>query len=235
MKEGLGEVGRETMLELFKNAGWVAYPLGIFSVLALAILLERLFTLTRLKTLENAALRSVEGAIAKGDMEIVGEENLAKAPVTQVINHLLPLRHASHESFQQAQDIALSQQRMRLRRYLGTLATIGSTAPFIGLFGTVLGVIGAFEGMQKQGLSGEAMAGGISEALSATAVGLLVAIPAIMAYNYLLGRIQSQMLDVHGHVARLASLIRHGNQTEVAAAAPKFDIAPLPQRGTQEE
>ena len=72
-------------------------------------------------------------------------------------------------------------QRLRLRKYLGTLATIGSTAPFIGLFGTVLGVMAAFQAMSKSGLSGETMAAGISEALSATALGLLVAIPAVMA------------------------------------------------------
>jgi biopolymer transport protein ExbB len=202
------------MLELFKNAGWVAYPLGIFSVLALAILLERLFTLARLKSVENEAIKHVESAVTKGDTAVLRDAQFASAPVVQVVNHLLPLGGATQESYQQAQDIALAQQRMRLRRYLGTLATIGSTAPFIGLFGTVLGVIAAFEGMQTQGLSGEAMAGGISEALSATAVGLLVAIPAIMAYNYLLGRIQAQMLEIHGHVARLAPMIRRSGQEE---------------------
>ncbi len=198
------------MLKLFQDAGWVAYPLAIFSVIALTIVLERLFTLARLHTLENQAVKVVEGALLKGNLAIDTSPEFATAPVMQIINHLLPLRHASHESFQQAQDIAIAQQRMRFRKYLGTLATIGSTAPFIGLFGTVLGVISAFDGMQKSGLSGEAMAGGISEALSATAVGLLVAIPAIMAYNFLLGRIQAQVLEVHSHVARLSPLIRRG-------------------------
>jgi biopolymer transport protein ExbB/TolQ len=108
---------------------------------------------------------------------------------------------------QQAADIALSLQRLRLRRYLGTLATIGSTAPFIGLFGTVLGVMVAFQGMSRSGLSGEMMAAGISEALSATAVGLLVAVPSVIAYNYFLGRVQALLLHIQGHVARLAPLL----------------------------
>jgi biopolymer transport protein TolQ len=120
------------------------------------------------------------------------------------------MRGASNHSLQQAADIALSMQRLRLRRYLGTLATIGSTAPFIGLFGTVLGIMQAFYGMsQGGGLSGERMAAGISEALSATALGLLVAVPSVIAYNYFLGRVQGLLLHVQGHVARLVPML-HG-------------------------
>jgi biopolymer transport protein ExbB len=108
-------------------------------------------------------------------------------------------------------------QRLRLRRYLGTLATIGSIAPFIGLFGTVLGVIAAFQGMSHAGLSNEAMAGGISEALSATALGLLVAIPSVIAYNFLVGRVQAMLLPIQGHVALLTPLVRavHKGSREV--------------------
>ena len=95
-------------------------------------------------------------------------------------------------SVQQAAEIALSMQRLRLRRYLGTLAAIGSTAPFIGLFGTVIGIMQAFYGMSQRGLSGELMAGGISEAPSATALGLIVAVPSVMAYNYFVGRVQAE-------------------------------------------
>jgi biopolymer transport protein ExbB/biopolymer transport protein TolQ len=65
----------------------------------------------------------------------------------------------------------------------------------------------AFQSMSRSGLSGEGMAAGISEALSATALGLLVAIPAVMAYNFLLGRVQGLLLQVQGHVARLTPLL----------------------------
>jgi biopolymer transport protein ExbB/TolQ len=122
------------------------------------------------------------------------------------------LKGATKEGIFEATDIALSLQRLRLRRFLGTLATIGSTAPFIGLFGTVLGVMAAFQAMSKSGLSGETMAAGISEALSATAVGLLVAIPSVMAYNFYLGRVQSLMLIIQGHVARLIPQIEQSVQ-----------------------
>jgi biopolymer transport protein ExbB len=80
-----------------------------------------------------------------------------------------------------------------LKRGLGGLATIGSTAPFVGLFGTVVGILNAFNGMAKAGgATGlAAVAGGISEALVTTAVGLFVAIPAVMMFNYLTGRVEA--------------------------------------------
>ena len=195
------------MLELFQKAGWVAWPLGVMSVLALGIILERLFTMSRLRQLEERAFMILQLALENKDDGMLRDKNIAPAPCTQIVNHLVTLRGASSEAMDQAADIALSLQRLRLRKYLGTLATIGSTAPFVGLFGTVLGVMSAFQAMSKSGLSGETMAAGISEALSATALGLLVAIPSVMSYNYFVGRMQAVLLTVQGHVARLSPLV----------------------------
>ena len=79
-----------------------------------------------------------------------------------------------------------------MKRGLGGLATIGSTAPFVGLFGTVMGILNAFKGISEQKATGlGAVAGGISEALVTTAFGLLVAIPAVMMFNYLTGRVEA--------------------------------------------
>ncbi|HEY0787734.1 MAG TPA: MotA/TolQ/ExbB proton channel family protein [Thermoanaerobaculia bacterium] len=76
-----------------------------------------------------------------------------------------------------------------LKENLGVLATVGATAPFVGLFGTVLGIINAFEGMAKSGGGIASVSAGIAEALVSTAFGLLVAIPAVWAYNYFQGRV----------------------------------------------
>lgn len=195
------------MLDLFKNAGWVAWPLGLFSVLALAIILERLFTLNQMRQLEERAFTALQTALETNNEAALNDPLIAAAPVTQIIRTLRSLRGAEREALQQVADIALSMQRLRLRRYLSTLATIGSTSPFIGLFGTVLGVMSAFQSMSKSGLTGETIAGGISEALSATALGLLVAIPSVMAYNYFVGRVQASLLPVQFHVARLLPLL----------------------------
>jgi biopolymer transport protein ExbB len=205
------------MMELFRNAGWVSGPLGFCSILALGVMLERLFTLTWLGQKEERAFLILKMALEKSDEAVLRDPQVAPAPVTQVIEQLLPLRAADSDSMQQVAEIAIGMQRLRLRRYLGTLATIANIAPFIGLFGTVLGVIAAFQGMSHSGLSNEAMAGGISEALSATALGLLVAIPSVIAYNFLVGRVQSMLLPIQAHVALLTPLVRasHTKNREV--------------------
>lgn len=189
------------MLELYHNSGVVRYPLIVFSVLAVAIILERFWTLAYLKRLEDSAYAALNAA---PDEDTLRRPDVAGSPVARIMQSLLPLRGTSDETIGQAADIALALQRMRLRRFLGTLATVGSTSPFIGLFGTVLGVMMAFKGMSHSGLSGEVMAGGISEALSATALGLLVAVPSIIAYNYFVGRIAMLVLHIQSHVALLA-------------------------------
>lgn len=192
------------LLSLFHNAGIVRYPLLICSVLAMAIIFERVWTLAMLRKLEDATFEGLKAALVQGHLDAVTSREFAGAPVAQILHALTPLRGESEETIAQAADIALALQRMRLRRFLGTLATIGSTTPFVGLFGTVLGVMAAFQGMSKSGLNGDAMASGIAEALSATAFGLLVAVPSIVVYNYMVGRVQLMLLHVQAHVALLA-------------------------------
>lgn len=196
------------MWSLFVHAGWVAWPLGACSVIALAVVLERIYTLSRLRRLEDRAFMMLQLALENQDDAMLRDRQIAGAPVTVVMNTLAPLRGASEESIERTAEVAVAIQRMRLRRYLSSLATIGSTAPFIGLFGTVIGVMAAFQAIGNSGLSGESIAAGISEALSATALGLLVAIPSVIAYNILLNRVQAQMLGVHSHVARLLPLLQ---------------------------
>ena len=194
------------MLELFHKAGWVAWPLGVFSVVAMGIVLERLFTLARIARREDEAFAALKKSLGSGSGLPV-ESELSDAPVMVIMTTVLNVRYASSESIRQTSEIAIAMQRLRLRRYLSLLATIGSTAPFIGLFGTVLGVMQSFQAMKQSGLSGEAMSGGISEALSATALGLLVAIPSVMAYNFFLNRIQGLILPIQSHVAQLTPLV----------------------------
>ncbi len=186
------------MWDLFRQAGWVAWPLGFLSVLAVGVVLERAFTLARLMREEDEVFADLQ----RGSGASAGSAESA-APVAAILRAARPLRHADEATRLQAVEVALAQQRLRLRRYLPALATIGSTSPFIGLFGTVLGVMTAFRAMSHSGLSGETMASGIAEALSATALGLIVAIPAVFAYNYFIGRVQSCVLQIHGHALAL--------------------------------
>lgn len=97
----------------------------------------------------------------------------------------------------------LNQAKLRvlLEKRLGILATFGNNAPFIGLFGTVLGIINAFHSLSKEGseFGVNAVMGGISEALVATAVGLFVAIPSVIAYNYFVRKIKMMLLEMEAN------------------------------------
>ena len=95
-----------------------------------------------------------------------------------------------------------------MKKGLGGLATIGSTAPFIGLFGTVVGIIHAFDGIATTGSGGlAAVSGGISEALVATALGILVAIPAVMAFNYFTGMLERFHVEMNTSSAQLVDFL----------------------------
>ena len=125
---------------------------------------------------------------------------------------------AEHECAPPAEELtaavegAKAKERLRLERHLAFLATLGSNGPFIGLFGTVLGIIKAFHDLAGSELgagAGTVMAG-ISEALVATAVGLMVAIPAVVAFNYFSRRVKVRMTEVDWMAELAASQVRGG-------------------------
>jgi biopolymer transport protein ExbB/biopolymer transport protein TolQ len=100
-----------------------------------------------------------------------------------------------------------------MKKGLGGLATIGSTAPFIGLFGTVVGIIHAFEGIAASGSGGvTAVSGGIAEALVATALGIQVAIPAVMAFNYFTGALERFQLEMAATSSELIDFLNRRSQ-----------------------
>jgi biopolymer transport protein ExbB len=107
---------------------------------------------------------------------------------------------SSRRSLERATAIAIED----LKRYLGGLATIGATAPFVGLFGTTIGIINAFQGMKAEENAGiGAVAGGISEALVTTALGLFVAVPAVWAFNYFTNRIETFTVEMDNSSSEL--------------------------------
>jgi len=107
---------------------------------------------------------------------------------------------SSRRSLERATAIAIED----LKRYLGGLATIGATAPFVGLFGTTIGIINAFQGMKTEETAGiAAVAGGIAEALVTTALGLFVAVPAVWAFNYFTNRIETFTVEMDNSSSEL--------------------------------
>ena len=125
----------------------------------------------------------------------------------QAGNSLLGIK-AAMENLTRSLDKASLTERKRLENYLPLLATIASAAPFIGLFGTVWGIMGAFRGIAASGSASlAAVAPGISEALIATAFGLAAAIPAVMGYNLANARIRGLMVFINGFQADFLNIV----------------------------
>ena len=115
---------------------------------------------------------------------------------------------AGHKILERTLKRSVDQQVGLLESYLAFLATTGNVSPFIGLFGTVLGIISAFQGISRQGTASiTAVAPGVSEALVATAAGLLAAIPAVVAYNYYVSRIRVMASDMEAFTTDFLSRV----------------------------
>jgi biopolymer transport protein ExbB len=181
----------QSVLELIRQGGWAMYPLVLCSVVALAVIAERTWILWKVvrpgKPVAAAVMLRVEQAAFE-------EARLLARTVDSPVGHVFAGGLNGHPSSIGLRDMERRRQELLhgLKRHLWLLATVGSLAPFIGLFGTVLGIVRSFHSMAVTGQGGFAVvAAGISEALIATAAGLVVAIVALGAYNWLLSQINA--------------------------------------------
>jgi len=162
---------------------WVIYGLILCSVVAFAIMIERAIVLLReeksFQILREAVMAELDGGLAALEKVVDGRGAAGRILKTA-------LDHAEHgpEGVEDLLVAASLAEKRRLEKRLLALGTLGNNAPFIGLFGTVLGVIKAFHDLSEAAAGPEVVMQGLSEALIATAVGLFVAIPCVVAYNY---------------------------------------------------
>ncbi len=174
-------------LDLLNQGGLTVYPLGAASVLVVAILLERLWRfhgadrktrkLTR-ETIDRLVRRDVDGARSLCEK--------SKTPISEVYLEAMRWKNIALEDLESVLATSRHELSYDLKRGLWLVGTIGSLAPYVGLFGTVVGIIRAFQAMAEHGAGGfEVVAAGISEALVATGAGLFVAIVALAFFNYL--------------------------------------------------
>lgn len=209
-----------TMWGMIQKMGWtaraVAIILAFMSMYSIAIMIERFLTFkaARDQSREFAprvaqALKDnrIEEAInisdrhRKSHLAIVVNAGLQEFQAHQMSNEISgDIIDASKRALQRATAVKSAE----FKRGLSGLATIGSTAPFVGLFGTVVGIINAFTGMKAAESAGiAAVAGGISEALVETAFGLIVAIPAVWMYNYFQGKVESFQVEMENSSSEL--------------------------------
>lgn len=176
---------------------WVLYILILLSFWCLAVIWDRfLFFRSRAKDAEVLGEKIPE-LFAKGQWQqaqkLLEKSSSPEGAILRAGLDNLALGAASLEQVLESRKI---QERLSLEKNLLVLGTLGNNAPFIGLFGTVLGIIKAFNDLAIAGTSGPSIVmRGVSEALVATAVGLLIAIPAVAFYNYFQGRIKRSLLN----------------------------------------
>jgi biopolymer transport protein ExbB/biopolymer transport protein TolQ len=189
----MGVLAKIVVIILFIMSGW-----------SIGVMIDRWMAFSAARKQSRAFAPAVAGALREGkiDEAIRVAERNKKSHLAKVVTAGLQEFKAHGESSEiPGEQIEASRRALEraeaivhaeLKRGLGGLATIGATAPFVGLFGTVVGILNAFRGISEQKATGlGAVAGGIAEALVTTAVGLFVAIPAVMMYNYLSGRVEA--------------------------------------------
>ena len=176
-----------TLLHMLNQAWITTYPMAVASVVALAIVLERWWRYRGLEASTRDLTRRLVDLLAKGDLSAARALcDAAKTPIGAIFAEGLKWKNIALEDLQSVLATSRQERIVELRRGLWILGTIGSLSPFVGLFGTVIGIMRAFHQMATEGSGGFAVvAAGISEALIATAAGLGVAIFALGFYNYL--------------------------------------------------
>ncbi|MGH1346847.1 MAG: MotA/TolQ/ExbB proton channel family protein [Nannocystales bacterium] len=171
------------------GAEWVMWVLVLLSLISVYVMVERLLYFGAATKADADVRRKLFEALGDDDLDAAAKLTRdTTGPGASIIGEMVAVAPKGKAALQAAMNSGHSEEKLRLDRNLSFLGTVGANAPFIGLFGTVLGIIQAFNELGKSGIKpgGEqsaAVMGGISEALVATAVGLLVAIPAVTVYN----------------------------------------------------
>ena len=177
------------------NQGWYAtYPLIFFSVVVFSIAIERVWSITRLSFGVRSFTDEICDALRQGDVDGANtmiDDQVDASPAARIYQALMPLiRKGDVEEILEYGERRRLEEGQALKRNVWVLGTVAASAPFIGLFGTVIGIIKSFHQMAVMGTGGFAVvAAGISEALVATALGLIVAIVALIFFNYLQSKI----------------------------------------------
>ena len=177
------------------GAGWVMWLLVILSILSVAVTLERVTYLMRDGSDANTLSQSMKAFFSSGD-QAAFQATLAKVGgfEARVLEAGVEVANRGPKAAEEAMGAVAMAEKLKMERGLSVLATVGSNAPFLGLFGTVLGIIKALRDLSMETAgANDAVISGISEALVATAIGLLVAIPAVVLYNILSRWVKSRL------------------------------------------
>jgi biopolymer transport protein ExbB len=199
--------GTTPLLAIIIELGWPVWPLIIASVLALALIIERAVALRRQRILPSGLLDDVLGLVRKQTInpDVVNklEQN---SPLGRVLGAALRSNRVLREGAIEQVEAAGAIVANRLTKNLTLLGSIGSIAPLLGLFGTVIGMIHIFAS-QQAGSSPQELARGISIALYCTAFGIIVAVPAVLAHRYFRRLVEDYLVDMEEQAERLLETV----------------------------
>ena len=210
------------MLELLIAGGWVMWPILACSAIAIAIVLERFWSLRRQTVLPDNLGDEVRAWATSSRLDPAHIQQLRmNSPLGELLASALDVRHRPREQIKERVEDVGRHVTHQMERFLNTLGTIAAVTPLLGLLGTVFGMIRMFLGILTHGV-GDAnqLAGGIGEALITTAAGLCVAIPALMFYRYFRGRIAAYVIEMEKQAIALLDAM------DTEAAAPAKRVAP---------
>jgi len=196
-------------------------PIILFSVVAAAIILERLWTLQDRRVIPSDLTRRVWQLVEAGQVnDQVIEALRQNSALGKVLAAGLANRHRSREAMMERLEDAGRHVVHELERFLNTLGTIAGVSPLLGLLGTVGGIIKSFNAITAGGMGDpRLLSGGIAQALVTTAAGLMVAIPSLIAYRYLRGRVDRIVIEIEKDAIQLADALESANAGGKAAQA----------------
>jgi biopolymer transport protein ExbB len=204
------------MFEIVKAGGIMMGPIILASIIAAAIILERLWTLQPKRVLPGDLTEKVWRWVEQRQIQ---DKHIAalqqNSPLGKILAAGLANRHRDRAVIKESIEDTGRHVVHELDRFIGALGTIASLSPLMGLLGTVLGMIRTFNAITSDGIGNPAaLAGGIAEALITTAAGLTVAIPALIGYKYLRGRVEGLVVQMEKEAIKLVQAMEA--QGEVA-------------------
>lgn len=201
------------MLEIIQKGGPVMYPIILCSVIALAIVIERLYHIYKAKIDTKDFMNNIEITIKRNRIaEAIKICDKTPGPIAHIVKAGVLKHDRSRQEIRESIEDAGHQEVPRLEKHLSLLATIAHISPLLGLLGTVTGMVRAFQIIQEKSASfspvspGD-LAGGIWEALLTTVAGLIVAIPTVVAYNYLVNRVDEFVLEMERSATEVMNIL----------------------------
>ena len=197
------------MWEIIQAAGWPIWPLILTSIIGVAIILERFWSLRKSQIIPEGLIVEIKTMIKQNNLDN-NKVNILKnsSPLGDLLAVAIAKRKDSVEEIKSALDERAGIIVHNLERYLGVLVTIATVAPLLGLFGTIIGMVELFSSFTSSGHDVAVFARGISIALYNTAGGIVVAVPAMIAYRFFRSKIDNYLNEMEHYAIQIVEILK---------------------------